>query len=263
MPGACAAPGAPSGPALSRAQPYVASRRSATGLGIPPTGHRWTEAVARGAAILRAEDLQKHYGTPQPSACRSSTVGGMPRRARARDGAGIVVMPHRSRTYLICLLGALAMGVVVPQASAAASSCNETAIYNQAYTGKITGHFSIACLQKARRDESAEMATYSNVDSVIAAAINKAQFVKTYRKANSDQVTPTQSADNGAAGVTSTGGTVAASGGHSSAPPAQSTAAASRSSIRRRTRVRSPGPWPRRARPRPTTSPRRSSSSEP
>lgn len=133
-------------------------------------------------------------------------------------------MPHRSRTYLICLLGALAMGVVVPQASAAASSCNETAIYNQAYTGKITGHFSIACLQKARRDESAEMATYSNVDSVIAAAINKAQFVKTYRKANSDQVTPTQSVDNGSTGVTSTGGTVAASGGHSSSPPAQSTA---------------------------------------
>jgi hypothetical protein len=117
-------------------------------------------------------------------------------------------MPHRSRTYLICLLGALAIAVIAPGASASSSSsCNETAIYNQAYNGKITGHFSIACLQKARRDESAEMATYSNVDSVISAAIAKAQFVQSYNSGNRGQVTPTQTVAHGSGTGTTAGGT--------------------------------------------------------
>jgi hypothetical protein len=122
-------------------------------------------------------------------------------------------MPHRSRTYLICLLGALAIAVIAPGASASpSSSCNETAIYNQAYNGKITGHFSIACLQKARRDESAEMATYSNVDSVISATIAKQQFVQSYNSGNRGQVTPTQTVAHGSGTGTAPVGTASKGG---------------------------------------------------
>jgi hypothetical protein len=129
-------------------------------------------------------------------------------------------MPHRFRTYMICLLGALTLGAVAPSATASSSSsCNETAIYNQAYKyQKITGDFSIACLQKARRDESAEMRTYSNVDGIIAAAIAKAQFVKTYSKGTSPQVKPTQTLGGTSPTVAPSDGhgATAATGGHES-----------------------------------------------
>jgi hypothetical protein len=53
-------------------------------------------------------------------------------------------------------------------------SCNERAVIDQAYKGAITGHFTLACLQHTRQDESPEIRTYSSIDAVIGAAIARA-----------------------------------------------------------------------------------------
>jgi hypothetical protein len=75
---------------------------------------------------------------------------------------------HRSRVKRACLAGALAFVLV---SARAASACDEDAIYNQAYAGRVTSHFSVACLQQARRDESAEVRMYHDIDGPIVAAI--------------------------------------------------------------------------------------------
>jgi len=143
-------------------------------------------------------------------------------------------MPHRLRPYLIGLLSAIVLLVAAPLASAA--SCNTTEIYNQAYRGKITGHFSQACLRQAIRDETDEMKTYSNVDAVINSALLTNSFVHKYNKSNRNQVQPTQSTDDGSSvapsGGSSGGGSAPLSRGGSSSqiisPPSQPTSVVSR-----------------------------------
>jgi hypothetical protein len=71
----------------------------------------------------------------------------------------------RTLARLACAL------VVVLVPTRAAAACDEHAIYNQAIAGRVTSHFSLACLPQARQDESAEISTYHDIDGPIVAAI--------------------------------------------------------------------------------------------